>query len=560
MHASLKRLTADLHTFDEQSGARKLAAVRELDRADLRSADEVHALHEALCFMRAYPESPALLTAVERALGRFERRKDLRRHAEELRDSGIAGTPIQYSFFHQMATWLAARYPEHLHLLWDELREPEQIEERLPIFALFAETIGLDELVIDTRDWIDRMRGSTSDATFLIERCAALGLRGPLAEKFFEDMDLEIEIAPLPGGPSRTHAKDQGAKVFFQTGPMRHARPELRVAADLKPLAIHDLSREDGQRYIDMARVAMVTRSRDLDAFAYGDPDDVRLIEWEDGLQFAAIGVIPERRLLLESVYAYLTLKNGVPIGYVLNSAFYGSADIAYNVFETYRGAEAAHIYSRVVATVRSMFGVDSFTVYPYQLGDHNEEGLKSGAWWFYQKLGYRPKDRAARALMNRELAAMRKRKTHRSSLATLRKLATQNVFLHLGEERDDVIGLLPNPFVGLAVTRELGRRFGARREEGEATMAAEVAALCGIADFDGWTAGERLAFRRWAPLIAVLPGVTEWSETERSALADVVRRKGGRREQDFVHAFDAHRKLRDALLRLGRREESRLD
>ena len=45
-----------------------------------------------------------------------------------------------------------------------------------------------------------------------------------------------------------------------------------------------------------------------------------------DGLELAAIGMVPKRRLLLEAVYGFLTLKNGVPIGYVLNSALFGSS------------------------------------------------------------------------------------------------------------------------------------------------------------------------------------------------------------------------------------------
>ena len=35
-----------------------------------------------------------------------------------------------------------------------------------------------------------------------------------------------------------------------------------------------------------------------------------------------------------------------------------------------------------------------AFTIYPYQLGDDgNQKGLASGAWWFYQKLGFRARD-----------------------------------------------------------------------------------------------------------------------------------------------------------------------
>ena len=39
------------------------------------------------------------------------------------------------------------------------------------------------------------------------------------------------------------------------------------------------------------------------------------------------------------------------------------------------------------------MFGSDTFAIYPYQLGHENDEGLDSGAWWFYYKLGFRPRE-----------------------------------------------------------------------------------------------------------------------------------------------------------------------
>ena len=148
--------------------------------------------------------------------------------------------------------------------------------------------------------------------------------------------------------------------------------------------------------------------------------------------------------MLLESVYGMLTLKNGVPIGYVLVSALFGSSEIAYNVFETFRGGESGHVYGAVLATAHHLFGSDTFTIYPYQLGDDNDEALQSGAWWFYQKVGFRPRDAAALRLMRREQAAMAKRPRHRSTIPTLRRLARANLYYDMGQPRDDVIGELP--------------------------------------------------------------------------------------------------------------------
>src|SRR4029079_15648383 len=139
-------------------------------------------------------------------------------------------------------------------------------------------------------------------------------------------------------------------------------------------------------------------------------------------------------------VSAFLPLRNGVPIGYVLNSALFGSAEIAYNVFDTYRGAEAAGVYAKVLAMVRHLFGAETFTIFPYQLGDENDEAIESGAWWFYRKLGFAPRDRRTQALVRSEESRMRRRPAHRSPAATLRRLARENLYFSLGPERDDVI------------------------------------------------------------------------------------------------------------------------
>jgi hypothetical protein len=66
-----------------------------------------------------------------------------------------------------------------------------------------------------------------------------------------------------------------------------------------------------------------------------------------------------------------------------------------------------------------------------------------------------------------------------------------------------------------------------------------------------GWSREEQLAFRRWAPVVLVLPGVERWPLADRRALLAVIRAKGSLRESDFVHLFDAHRRLRRAMLRL---------
>jgi hypothetical protein len=564
--ASARRALLELEElrarFGDGSGPRKAELLAQLERADLATAKQVQRLHEIACFLRALPDDEDVLAAAERVLAGFERRRDLRRFRRELADTGIAGTSIAYPFFAPTARWLVERWGPRVRVSWAAFEEHERLEARLSLLASYSETPGLDEVALPLRRWIARLKGrGETDAQFLVRRHARLGVEGFQRDALYDELGLELELRAGPGTPSRTLAKlagrgsgsVSGRPIAFRTRPLRRARPDLRREVRREPLEVVELSVRDGARAVELAREAMVTRGRDLDAFMHGDPHDVRLVRWEDGLELACIGVKPERRLMLEAVYGYLTLSNGVPIGYVLTSALMGSSEIAYNVFDTWRGGEAAHVYSRVLATTRFLFGSSAFTVYPYQLGgDGNTEGLKSGAWWFYQKLGFRPREPEIVALMEREVAANARDPRRRTDLATLARLAKGNMEWQPGKPRGDVIGVFPLHKVGLAITDSLAARFGSDRERGERVCAEEAARLCGVA-VKGWTPDEKLAWTRWGPLILALPGVERWPAAERRSLAAVARAKGGRRESEFVRSFDSHPRLRAALKRLVR-------
>jgi hypothetical protein len=550
---ALARLEGLRNARGQEAAAAKKACLAVLARRPVGTARAVERLHEALCFLRAYPDDAEVLASVVAMLAGFARRPDLRRHHRALEGTGIAGTAIRFPFFAGTARWLAARWADRLTVDWKAFSNRAALERVLPLVCLPAEAPGLDELDLGARGWVKRLKGSfETDAAFLIRRLAALGRDNFEKEWAYEGLELPLVLAPGPGGPARTDAASPVSAVHFQTTPFASGRPDVRSDVARPPRSVALASPAEGRRLLDLARESMVTRQRDLDVFQWGDPDGVRLLHFEDGLSFVVIGAVSERRLLLESVYGFLVLKNGVPIGYVLVSALFGSSEIAYNVFETFRGGESGRIYGKVLSATRSLFGSDVFTIFPYQLGGYgNPEALASGAWWFYQKLGFRPRVPRVVSLMDEELARMKAVPAHRSSVATLKILASENVYFHLGKERDDAIGILELPNVGLAVTDMLARRFGSDREKGEATLTLEARDLLGLRTLSGWSAGERLAFRRWAPLVTILPKVARWTPAEKRGLAAVIRAKGGRHESDFVRLFDAHRKLRRSIATL---------
>jgi len=550
----LRQIDALKNAYGGDAAARKLELLGALNTPSLGSSQAVLRLHEFLCFLRAYPDNQAVLDQAGRMLARFERRADLRRFRTALAGTGIAGTAIHYVFFWFTAQWLARRWPDRLSIDWKafDRKSREEVEGLLHLILPYAETPTIDGVDLPLRTMIAELKGpEETDAAFLIRRFEAIHPTTFGRETLYERIGIPLILAPGPGTPSRTLAKRATGAPAFQTRPLDRSRPDLLGEVEKPPAAIRSIPPGEADGLIRLAREAMVTRARDLDNFIHADRRDVRVFEYEDGLSFACYGLTPERRLMLESVYGMLTVKNGVPIGYVLASGLFGSSEVMYNVFETFRGGESARIYGRVLSMARSLFGADTFAIDPFQLGHGNPEGQKSGAFWFYHKLGFRPVAPKILTLVRKELRRLAAHPRDRSSPTTLHKLSAEYVFLHTSVVRRDVLGRLSIGNIGLHISRLLAARFGAERERGIRACAREAAEMLGVRSFSGWSAGERLAWARWSPLILALEGVERWPALDRRALVRVIRTKGGRRESDFVRLFDGHRRLRRAMLLL---------
>jgi hypothetical protein len=533
--SDLARLHRMHRAFGGAAATEKRALIARIDRSRLRSAAQVLRFHEILLYLRTYPDDAMLLAETERALGRFSRRADLRRCRAALADTGIGGTAIHYRFFWAMARWLAMRWPDRLRYdpgRWDDF-EP-RLRAALPLLSTWIEGEAIRRSEADTRAILDRLRGLTTGASYVVRRIGRLGGGSRVQESVHDGIDAAYVLHPGAGGPSRTEARWEDSAIVFPDRPPERARPDLLEEIGRPPADVWRVGPRDGARLIDLARASMVTRARDLDAFTWGSPTDVRLVEDGDGLAFAMIGMQPDRRLPLPVVHGWLTLRNGVPIGYVQSDTLLSSCEVSFNTFDTFRGVEAGHVFARVLAAARHVLGARSFSIEPYQLGHGNHEGLESGAWWFYVKLGFRPKDRAVARLYARERSRMRRDRSYRSDEPTLARLARRHVYWEPDPRHPALLPLVPT----------LGLRL-------PPSGAADASAILQLGSLRGWSAGERLALERLAPVVAALPGVTRWSAAEKRALGAALRGKGGPDELIFLKRLDAHPKAKRALARL---------
>ena len=89
--------------FDE-----KLSLLRQLEGMKFKAAYDLKLLHSALCFIRAFPDSPRHYRLAHAELAKMEHRLDqmLGTERSKLWDTGIIGTPVHYQFSYEVAAWL----------------------------------------------------------------------------------------------------------------------------------------------------------------------------------------------------------------------------------------------------------------------------------------------------------------------------------------------------------------------------------------------------------------------------------------------------------------------
>ena len=138
---------------------------------------------------------------------------------------------------------------------------------------LHAETPGLDEYAY-TRGSGSEAQGPAGDRRRVpgpAVRCAAMD--EPVRAALYDDLDPPLRLAPGPGH-ARAHPGPLRARAGRVPGRARSSRggrawPPSSVGPSSPTRAVDP---REGRALIDLARDAMVTRSRDLDVFAYGDP------------------------------------------------------------------------------------------------------------------------------------------------------------------------------------------------------------------------------------------------------------------------------------------------
>jgi len=426
-------------------------------------------------------------------------------------------TPVHYSFSFPVARWLARRCPGELSIDWDEFDDTSRLDELLARILHPAEDEYFDSGWVSSHEWIDMARAGSkgTDFDWLMAQLGSKRLR-PFWNQLYDAAEIPLVWDPSRSRFSKARNVVKVDPVRTREGGMRR-RPRSPKQEIMRPLPkVKTLSARDGARLIDVAMASLAARYRETYHFNYANPREVYLADVGEGVSVAVFGLLPEHRFPLECTMGYLILSNGVPIGYGGSSVLFKQVNTGVNIFDEFRGSEAAFLWTQVMRVYHALVGCTRFIANPYQFGGGNTEALRSGAFWFYYRLGYRPVEADVRKLAQRENARIHRDRKYRSDIKTLRKLASCDMHLTLpGARASELFDEQWIETSSMLATAYLGKTGGNIRRKSTAL----------------------------APLVAAAQPAT-WSRDDQRLTRELLRAKLGEREADYARLLCKHDKF----------------
>jgi hypothetical protein len=522
--------------------------------------------HDSLLFLRAFPQSAAVAQIADRLLAVVEpmvgRLLELPSASDELDDeavSGIAGTTVTNTWTYDLARQLVARHSSHLSAQWNVEGQYRQLGLTLPGCIPLLADDSYVEADTPYMKWIQAAAAHhTSDFRWLLDSLSALPVPDELRTSLYAGCGLNVAWNLRRSSASRTLARRPVEKLFCHREPLLQRKDVLlSKAMSGPPLRLRKLNHKDGRAIVDMVQDAVTVRYRELQGTTYADSRRVIQADVGRGLQLFLWGLDPEWRLPLRAYCAGFALKNGVPVNYFEAIGMFEWMEVGFNTFYAYREGETAWIYSQYLRLLHQIAGTTCISVYPYQIGQDNEEAIKSGAFWFYRKLGFRPGRRELLALTEKEEARMSRDPAHRTSPQVLRKLAQGHIFFDFDTSRRLDWDTFSTRNLGLAVAGKMAAEFGGSAVRMRRENEKRLRKVLGV-NLDAWNAGERKAFSDYAVTLSLTPDVIRWKRADKDGLTQIIRAKAGPDETKYLRLMQKHHMLREAFLRCGSAPVSR--
>lgn len=561
----IRQLEKMRDTFGPQSARDRLAAVRNLARRRILNPADLLLYHDLLCFIRAYPDNNTLLELAERELQAFGRRvadyKRLTRDKKgvQLDDSGLDGSVTCYQYNYDITRYLLEHYPDSLEINWENTHDDfwYTLGNMLALLVSHEENDSIEnDDDFDGEDFLALSGGDKNQLKALCNLFAGSDLQPKILRDSWENLGLLIDW-DLTGSPAARNVQRVSMRErFYQQEPLRPRTKDLQGEVIASPPMLRRVSVREGQVLLNTLNEVLAIRNRELYPVTFGNPAEVYTYDPGRGARIIVYGSIPEARMPLESNFGALLVRNGMIVGYGVAVLLFDRAEIAINIFPTFRGGESPFFMEQFFRLIYHHFGSRTFVVRAKQMGYGEDEALFSGAFWFYYKLGFRAVNKQIRQLAEREYAKIKAKLGYRVPTSTMRKLSKTDVFFYPDSGIPDSRAKLHELSIinlGYRVTRYFGDNYEGHRQAGTADAVIRLGRILGISTRT-WSEDERMSLVRFAPLLIQIPNLSRWTLAEKRLLVEIIRAKGGPGEREYVLVMNRHARLKAALEKLASR------
>ncbi len=523
-----------------------------LSARDIRSAAALVAYHDLLLFILAFPrhqDHPAragqeLHRVAALAAGMSARNASLR---FALGNSGVAGTRSFAYYSIDLTRWLI-ELPGSGHVLDTLDGDEAAVRNVLLATSSGAERDALDDTRTEVIDRLDK-GNPLRDLVHRIDRISTSpDVRNALWEACLPNI-VSQAIAPVL---TRTWCRGIGVRHALFADGYRAGVDVARVCATALRPALK-LSAQQREQLVQAARGILIGHLRETDTATLCDPAAVELHDMGHGIHVALLRLPPGRRTSFDDYVGYVAFANSVPVAYGGAWVFPGKSKVGLNVFPAFRGGPSMLLFASILRCYAQRFHIGCFEADNYQLGHGNADGIRTGAYWFYHRCGFRTVDPALAIIASEEHARMLKDRAYRTPPAALRRLVAQPMRLVLHEEAAPLIEPVDLSEVVIGHVSMLEGDHEQRLERCRRT----VRAALGVEAMRTWPVEEAHAFNDLAPAVAIVPDLTEWPSRDKRALVSLMRARGHTNGSEYIDRLRSHERVLRAWAALTAGEET---
>lgn len=460
--------------FDEINIQRQEKLLSALRKTELSGEKSIQIYHDSLLFSLAYPPNTKIRLLVEKEMNRlieFVKSKNKSINSEFLLNSGISGSNMCASFTLAFNDWLLENFPDEVEL--DSLEG-----DKNEIATLLHSTLDPVEAELKSEEknnWKyfkeEKLKGITSKKDlfrFYIKNSQRLPGTNAFRESLFSSFGLYARFKLNHRYPTLSNGRSGKGTIFFHDKGIIKRTTLSEVFSAGAPQKI-ELSKKEKIKLAFLARASMGSLMRETDPFSFPNHDETELLDMGRGITIALFYMKSEMKNPLQVYAGYLLMKNQIPMAYGGGWILGKQSGFGVNVLPPYRGGESAWVVGQLLRAYKFNYNVSLFSVDPYQIGKNNSEGIRSGAFWFYYRLGFRPYQKELAELAEKEFNKLTTKKNYRTSEKTLKRLADSTL---LWEEKNDYSSYINIDDVSNKITEFVNKNFRGDRNAAESSFA----------------------------------------------------------------------------------------